>query len=271
MSQPSLGHAVCTVIVIVGGLSHAAPSFDGAVAKPQYAPCEPHVIPPNLIKACEQRREIFSKAIMKYFNPDFYNCTIDYFHHPKTNIPTPNYRVNLQSDVFGDMTMTERVATVDKMLAPMLVKPYRLTVNARMFASAEFHDNRAECEAMKHDFAKYLEESMKEFYPEGPLEAKMKAKLVEAFEPELCQVSNQSYRYDEPEDAETHFSVAVISNKFLRKTVKEAEEMVRKVLREELPLLKSVDIIADIPEPLPTLVPTMWNAINEVKPQVCAV
>ncbi|KAI5732960.1 hypothetical protein M8J76_006142 [Diaphorina citri] len=218
----------------------------------KYRLFNPADVPDKLIKDCEKRKQDILKGLESHYAPEHLNISIEYFHHPKTRFPTPNYKVNIMSDMFGGMRMSERISALDVFLEPMLLKPYRLTINARLPYSAEFHDTRAEREELKREYAKYLEDGMKMYHQPGPLEAKMKAKLVEAFEPEICEVTNQSYKYDEPDDAETHFCVAVISYKFVRKTIKEAEEMVRYILRDDLPKLKSVDV----PEVLPTLLPT---------------
>lgn len=223
-------------------------------------------VPPILRKDCEERREEFSKAIRIHYDPDFYNCTIEYFEHPISFRPTANYIINIQSDMFAGVRMSDRVAALDAMLKPMLLKPYRLTINARTFVSSEFHDARYSREQFKRELGAEIEEGLRNYHQAGPLEAKMKEKLTEAFDPEICVVNNEGYKYDEPDGCEHHFSVAVVSYKFVRKTVKEAKEMVKHILREELPLLKSLDILADVPVILPTLIPTplVWYKREEM-------
>lgn len=48
----------------------------------------------------------------------------------------------------------------------------------------------------------------------GPVQAAIERKLHQAFEPTHLEVINESFKHCVPKDAETHFKVVVISDKF---------------------------------------------------------
>jgi BolA protein len=48
----------------------------------------------------------------------------------------------------------------------------------------------------------------------GPVQTSIERKLREAFEPTHLEVVNESYKHCVPKDAETHFKVVVVSEKF---------------------------------------------------------
>ncbi|XP_049631744.1 bolA-like protein 1 [Suncus etruscus] len=68
----------------------------------------------------------------------------------------------------------------------------------------------------------------------GPVEAAMRAKLEQAFEPEVLELCNESGGHAVPPGSETHFRVAVVSARFEGLKPLQRHRLVHEVLSEEL-------------------------------------
>ncbi|CAG0921171.1 unnamed protein product [Notodromas monacha] len=68
----------------------------------------------------------------------------------------------------------------------------------------------------------------------GPVEMRMRSKLIDQLEPEHIEILNESHKHNTPPGAETHFKVRIVSEKFDGKSLLKKHQMVHEVLKEEL-------------------------------------
>jgi len=68
----------------------------------------------------------------------------------------------------------------------------------------------------------------------GPISQKIQGKLSAGFQPVHLEIINESYMHSVPKDAETHFKVVVVSDKFENVKLISRHRLVNDVLKEEL-------------------------------------
>lgn len=68
----------------------------------------------------------------------------------------------------------------------------------------------------------------------GPLERIINQKLTAALSPAYLLVVNESYKHNVPKGSESHFSVTIVSDNFLGKSLIERHRLVNGALSEEL-------------------------------------
>jgi BolA protein len=68
----------------------------------------------------------------------------------------------------------------------------------------------------------------------GPLETTITEKLRGQFNPEVLQVSNESYMHSVPAGSESHFKVVVVSDQFVGKRLVQRHQAIYAVLADEL-------------------------------------
>ncbi|KAL0129386.1 hypothetical protein PUN28_004230 [Cardiocondyla obscurior] len=91
----------------------------------------------------------------------------------------------------------------------------------------------------------------------GPVESSIRGKLEAALRPLHCDVINESYMHNVPKNAETHFKVVVVSEKFDKLPLIKRHRMINQLLQEELQGgVHALSIVAKTPE--------QWETSNTV-------
>jgi BolA protein len=68
----------------------------------------------------------------------------------------------------------------------------------------------------------------------GPLESTITDKLTAEFNPQLLQVTNESYMHSVPEGSESHFKVVIVTDKFAGKRLVQRHQAIYGLLADEL-------------------------------------
>lgn len=68
----------------------------------------------------------------------------------------------------------------------------------------------------------------------GPLEATITEKIRGQFNPEVLQVTNESYMHSVPAGSESHFKLVVVSDQFVGKRLVQRHQAIYAQLAEEL-------------------------------------
>jgi BolA protein len=68
----------------------------------------------------------------------------------------------------------------------------------------------------------------------GPVEQIVTDKLADQFQPEVLQVTNESYMHSVPAGSETHFKVVLVTAQFAGKRQLQRHQAIYAVLAEEL-------------------------------------
>jgi BolA protein len=68
----------------------------------------------------------------------------------------------------------------------------------------------------------------------GPLETTITEKIREQFNPEVLQVTNESYMHSVPAGSESHFKLVVVSDQFDGKRLVQRHQAIYAVLADEL-------------------------------------
>jgi BolA protein len=68
----------------------------------------------------------------------------------------------------------------------------------------------------------------------GPLEITITEKLTEQFNPEVLQVTNESYLHSVPAGSESHFKVVLVSDQFVGSRLVQRHQAIYAQLVEEL-------------------------------------
>lgn len=92
-------------------------------------------------------------------------------------------------------------------------------------------------------------------------EDRIKEKLKLDFEPEHLEVINESYKHSVPKDAETHFKVIIVSNKFQNKSTVAVHQSIYKLLKDEMGekidnKLHALSLVTKTPEE--------WKKLNNI-------
>lgn len=90
-----------------------------------------------------------------------------------------------------------------------------------------------------------------------PVEAKLVAKLAEAFQPEYLHVENESYKHSVPPGSESHFKVVLITAAFTGQRQVQRHQAIYKLLATEL--ATEIHALA-----LHTYSPEEWQASQSV-------
>lgn len=90
-----------------------------------------------------------------------------------------------------------------------------------------------------------------------PVEAKIRAKVTAAFQPELLEVINESHMHSVPPGSESHFKVVLVAREFHGKRQVQRHQAIYSVLAEEL--RNGVHALA-----LHTFSPDEWLQANPV-------
>ncbi|KAI0235970.1 DNA-binding transcriptional regulator BolA [Lamellibrachia satsuma] len=83
---------------------------------------------------------------------------------------------------------------------------------------------------------------------ERPVQAVIKKKLTEHFQPKHLDIVNESYMHKVPKGSELHFRVVVVSDKFQDTPTIQRHRMVNNVLQDELKNLIALSISAKTPD-----------------------
>lgn len=85
--------------------------------------------------------------------------------------------------------------------------------------------------------------------PPKPIEAAIRKKLDEYFQPSHLQVINESYMHKVPKGSETHFKVVIVSEKFANEPLIKRHRLVNSILEDELQTgVHALSITAKTPE-----------------------
>ncbi|XP_071793724.1 DNA-binding transcriptional regulator BolA-like [Asterias amurensis] len=67
-----------------------------------------------------------------------------------------------------------------------------------------------------------------------PVQASIRKKLTDSFQPSHLDVINESFMHNVPRGSETHFKVVVVSNRFEQESLLKRHRLINEVLQEEL-------------------------------------
>eukprot|EP00736_Rhodelphis_marinus_P006875 Rmarinus@m.5537 len=90
----------------------------------------------------------------------------------------------------------------------------------------------------------------------GPIEQRIRQKLMEELVPSHLVIMNESYMHNVPKGSETHFKIVIASTRFEAMTPVRRHQLLYDVLADER--RDGVHALS-----LKTLTPTQWDAIGE--------
>jgi len=104
------------------------------------------------------------------------------------------------------------------------------------------------CASASSQFVGHSSETKGEVPPK-PVEASIRKKLDEYFQPSHLQVMNESYMHKVPKGSETHFKVVIVSEKFVNEPLIKRHRLVNSILEDKLKTgVHALSITAKTPE-----------------------